>query len=134
MLRCVTAWSGQGGSMPCRLFLPKPRSNAFSRSTMALLTISRTAEPPGDWLPYANAHGTFYHLPQWAECLAEIYSLRLDYYSARSSGTLQGLLALAEVPRLLGPRRLVSLPFSYAAGPLAGDGATAEALIAAVRQ
>jgi hypothetical protein len=101
---------------------------------MALLTISRTAEPPGDWLPYANAHGTFYHLPQWAECLSEVYNLRFDYYSARADGSLQGLLALAEVPRLLGPRRLVSLPFSYAAGPLAGDRATADALTTAARE
>jgi hypothetical protein len=101
---------------------------------MSSLTISRTAEPPGDWLSYASAHGTFYHLPQWAECLAEIYSLRFDYYTARSDGALQGLLALAEVPRLLGPRRLVSLPFSYAAGPLARDGATAAALTTAARE
>jgi hypothetical protein len=97
------------------------------------LTISRTAEPPADWEPYARAYGTFYHMPQWAECLREIYRLRLECYSARSEGQLQGLLAVAEVPALLGPRRLVSLPFSYAAGPLASDGRTADVLAAAVR-
>jgi serine/alanine adding enzyme len=101
---------------------------------MPSLTISRTAEPPADWEPYARAHGTFYHMPQWAECLRDIYRLRLECYSARSEGELQGMLAVAEVPALLGPRRLVSLPFSYAAGPLTGDGRTADALAAAVRE
>jgi hypothetical protein len=101
---------------------------------MPSLTISRTVEPPDDWEAYARAHGTFYHLPQWAECLRDIYRLRLEYYSARTQGALQGLLAVAEVPPLLGPRRLVSLPFSYAAGPLATRGATADALAAAVRE
>ncbi len=101
---------------------------------MPSLTISRTTEPPGDWESYARAHGTFYHLPRWAECLGQVYRLRMEYYSARTKGALLGLLALAEVPPLLGPRRLVSLPFSYAAGPLATEGSTADALAAAVRE
>jgi hypothetical protein len=98
------------------------------------LTISRSADPPGDWDPYARAKGTFYHLPPWVECLRDIYRLRLECYSARADGKLRGLLAVAEVPALLGPRRLVSLPFSYAAGPLAEDGVTADALASAVRE
>lgn len=96
--------------------------------------ISRTAEAPGDWRAFAVAHGTFYHQPEWAACLADIYGFRLEYYSARSDGLLRGLLAVAEVPALLGPRRLVSLPFSYAAGPLALDTATALALATGVRE
>ena len=100
---------------------------------MPSLTISRTAEPPGDWESFAKAHGSFYHLPRWVECLRDIYDLRLDCYSARADGTLRGLLAVAEIPRLLGPRRLVSLPFSYAAGPLALEGASAVGLATAVR-
>ena len=96
--------------------------------------ISRTAEPPADWESFARARGSFYHLPQWSECLRDVYRLRLDYYSARHEGILEGLLAVAEVPALLGPRRLVSLPFSYAAGPLAGDAGTADALALAVRE
>jgi GNAT acetyltransferase-like protein len=107
---------------------------AFSISTMPLPTINRTAEPPEDWGAFARAHGTFYHLPEWAECIRDTYRFRLEYYSARSDGRLQGLLAAAEVPALLGPRRLVSLPFSYAAGPLATDGPTADALAAALRE
>jgi hypothetical protein len=101
---------------------------------MPSLTISRTAEPPEDWGEFARSHGTFYHLPEWAECIRDTYGLRLECYSARLANRLQGLLAVAEVPALLGPRRLVSLPFSYAAGPLATDGPTADALAAAVRE
>jgi hypothetical protein len=99
---------------------------------MPSLIISRTADPPEDWHAFAAAHGTFYHQPEWAVCLGDIYRLRLDYYSARREGELRGLLAVAEIPPLLGPRRFVSLPFSYAAGPLAQDAATAEALSEAV--
>lgn len=101
---------------------------------MPSLTISRSAEAPADWGTFAATHGTFYHRPEWAACLADIYRFRLEYYSARAEGQLRGTLAVAEVPALLGPRRLVSLPFSYAAGPLALDTDTALELCAAVRE
>jgi hypothetical protein len=96
-------------------------------------------EPPADWEAYARARGSFYHLPQWAECLRDTYRLRIEYLSARNhwwpgcAEGLEGMMAVAEVPPLLGPRRLVSLPFSYAAGPLASSPATAEALVGALR-
>jgi hypothetical protein len=98
------------------------------------LTVSRTLEPPADWEPFARSHGSFYHLPQWVECLRDIYRLPLECYSARLGGELQGMLAVAEVPPLLGPRRMVSLPFSYAAGPLALNAAAADAMAVAVRE
>ncbi|MFL5402034.1 MAG: GNAT family N-acetyltransferase [Gemmatimonadales bacterium] len=101
---------------------------------MPSLTIIRTADPPEDWRPYAAAYGMFYHRPEWAQCLREVYRLDLEFYSARWEGELKGMLAVAEVPPLVGPRRLVSLPFSYAAGPLAHDDATAGALAEAVRE
>jgi hypothetical protein len=97
-------------------------------------TITRSTEPPAEWEAYARKHGTFYHLPQWARCLRDVYRLRLDCYSAYDGGQLLGLLAAAEIPALLGPRRLVSLPFSYAAGPLAHDARTADALAVALRE
>jgi Acetyltransferase (GNAT) domain len=97
-------------------------------------TISRTSEPPEDWASFARARGSFYHLPDWAACLRRTYRLPLECYTARVKGEVTGLLAVMEVPPLLGPRRLVSLPFSYAAGPLALDVATADALAAAVRE
>jgi hypothetical protein len=101
---------------------------------MPSLTISRTAEPPEDWRAFSSAHGTFYHRPEWASCLAEMYRLRVEYFSARTGGELRGLLAVAEVPPGLGPRRYVSLPFSYAAGPLALDEKAAYALAQAVHE
>ena len=101
---------------------------------MPSLTIDRTAEPAQDWREFAVARGTFYHRPEWAQCLADIYRLRFDYYSARSGSELRGILAVAEIPWLLGPRRFVSLPFSYAAGPLADDSATAASLGEALLQ
>jgi Acetyltransferase (GNAT) domain len=96
-------------------------------------------EPPADWEAYARARGSFYHLPQWAECLRDIYRLRIEYFSARTNWWpgcaegLQGMMAVAEIPPLLGPRRLVSLPFSYAAGPLASDAAITDDLVSALR-
>jgi len=99
---------------------------------MPSLTVTRTAEPPDDWRSFAEAHGTFYHRPEWAQCLSDMYRLRIEYYSARAAGQLRGLLAVAEIPALFGPRRFVSLPFSYAAGPLTDDAAAASALAEAV--
>jgi hypothetical protein len=101
---------------------------------MTLPSITLTAEPPPDWGPLAGELGTFYHQPLWALCLRDSYRLRLECYSARIGGELHGLLAVAEIPPLLGPRRLVSLPFSYAAGPLARDPRTADALTVALRE
>src|SRR4051812_8153219 len=132
MLPCASASPRRDRSTHCRPMKRRPRSSSFSASIMSSLSITRSAEPPEDWHAFAEARGTFYHHPDWARCLGEIYRLRLDYYSARSDGELRGLLAVAEIPRLLGPRRFVSLPFSYAAGPLAEDAATAAALSRAV--
>jgi len=87
--------------------------------------VARTDAPPEDWGPFAAAQGEFYHDPRWVSTLAECFGYRLECLTVRNRGGVTGLLALAEVPALLGPRRLVSLPFSYAAGPLA---ASAEAV------
>jgi hypothetical protein len=97
------------------------------------LAVTRTADPPEDWSTYAEARGTFYHRPEWVRCLRDIYRFDLECYSARMGSDLRGILAVAEIPPLVGPRRLVSLPFSYAAGPLAHDAATAAVLVEAVR-
>ncbi len=101
---------------------------------MLPLTLTRTDEAPPDWGAFAEAHGTFYHRPEWTRCLAEVYRFPIEYYSARAGAELRGILAVAEIPALLGPRRLVSLPFSYAAGPLALDSAAAAELGEAVRE
>lgn len=81
--------------------------------------VVRTDRPPEDWGGYAALHGEFYHDPRWVIALARTFGYRLHCLTARDGDRIVGLLALAEVPRLVGARRLVSLPFSYAAGPLA---------------
>jgi hypothetical protein len=81
--------------------------------------VARTDRPPEDWSPFAAAYGEFYHDPRWALALARTFGYRLHCLTVRDGGVVTGLLALAEVPRLVGACRLVSLPFSYAAGPLA---------------
>jgi GNAT acetyltransferase-like protein len=100
---------------------------------MPSLSITRTAEPAEDWRAFAATHGTFYHRPEWVERLSATYRFQVEYFSARSEGRLVGLLATARVPALLGPKRLVSLPFSYAAGPLALESSTAAALSESAR-
>lgn len=85
---------------------------------MNSLTVSWSDAPQPDWPALARA-GEFYHDPRWVNALARSFGYRMHCASARRNGGLEGILALAEVPALFGPRRLVSLPFSYAAGPLA---------------
>jgi hypothetical protein len=122
-----------GKSKFSRALRLNPRSIGFSRSTVPSL-INRTTQVPEDWRGFAASHGTFYHLPEWAGTLADVFHFRLEYYSARSEDQLRGILAVAEIPALLGPRRIVSLPFSYAAGPLALDQESALALSTAARE
>lgn len=92
-------------------------------------------EAPPDWAPFARAYGSFYHEPAWAHALADAFGFRLSFLTARGpDGGLAGVLPVAEVRSLLGTgRRLVSLPFSYAAGPAATDPSADAALCEAVR-
>jgi hypothetical protein len=90
------------------------------------LSIKETNAPGPDWESLARERGLFYHDPRWITQLARAYDYPLTCLTATESGRAVGCLALAEIPRLLGPRRLVSLPFSYAAGPL---GETPEAVL-----
>jgi len=83
------------------------------------LTVTRSAEPPATWAgAVAAASGTFYHDPRWVRAIADCFGFKLTCLTASANGEVVGVLALAEVPPLVGPRRLVSLPFSYVAGPL----------------
>lgn len=95
------------------------------------LAVTRSAEPPAEWQELAAASGAFYHDPRWVRAVAREFKYRLHCLTARDATGAVGLLALAEVPGLLGPRRLVSFPFSYAAGPLAPTVAVDHALCAA---
>ena len=81
----------------------------------------------------------FYHHSAWLDGLAECFGFHPFYLAARSNGgTLVGVLPLALVPAAVGRARLVSVPFSYGAGPvtaaaLGSAAAIDDALCAAAR-
>jgi hypothetical protein len=77
--------------------------------------------------------GTFYHDPRWIREVQSAFGYRVHWLLAERGGAPSGGLALAEVPSLLGRRRLVSFPFSFVAGPMAEDEATDAALAEAAR-
>ena len=87
-------------------------------SIVTSMRLATYAEAPPGWLALARDHGLFYHHPAWIDGLARCYGLHATYLAAESQGELLGGLPVLEVPALFGRRRLVSLPFSYAAGPL----------------
>ncbi len=90
--------------------------------------VERCAELPADAARLIASRGTFYHDPRWVTAIAECFRYRVHWLVARWEGAAVGALALAEVPRLFGRHRLVSFPFSYAAGPVAADPSTDVAL------
>ena len=98
------------------------------------LTISESSAPDSSWDVLARERGLFYHQPRWISVLAEAHSYPLICLTAREEGRTVGFLSVAEVPPLLGPRRLVSLPFSYAAGPLAENAEIADQLMQRARE
>lgn len=98
------------------------------------LSIVQSAEPPDSWSRLAIERGLFYHQPAWMRTVGESFRFPLVCLTALDGGAVAGQLALAQVPGLLGPRRLVSLPFSYAAGPLAVSDEAIAALMAAAKE
>ena len=98
------------------------------------LSIRETASPDPSWELLARERGSFYHDPRWIAQLGSAYNYPLTCLTAVDGDQTVGFLALAEIPRLLGPRRLVSLPFSYAAGPLAESPDVALQLVQRARE
>ncbi len=98
-----------------------------------LSAIERLPDAPGDWTELARACGSFYHHPAWIDGIRECFGFPVSYFAAREAGCLVGGLATAEVPALVGKRRLVSFPFSYGAGPIARSPAASVALCEAAR-
>ncbi len=86
-------------------------------------------EPPAGWESLARELGMFYHDHRWVLGLARSFRFDSIFLAARESGALVAGLPLLRVPALLGPTRLVSLPFSYAAGPMARSDEAARALL-----
>lgn len=91
-------------------------------------------EAPSDWTAFAREHGSFYHEPAWAHALHQAFGFTPVFLTARDdAGRLRGVLPVAEVRSILLRRRLVSLPFSYAAGPVADTPEADSALCTGVR-
>jgi CelD/BcsL family acetyltransferase involved in cellulose biosynthesis len=92
------------------------------------------------WDAYVEAHpdGLVYHRAGWLRSLAREYPRNpVLALAALSADEIRGVLPLQETrglpigPREVVGRRLASLPRTPAAGPLASDKATADALLAA---
>ena len=93
------------------------------------MDVATQREPPDGWDELARELGMFYHDRRWVLGLARCFRLEPLFLSASESGALVAGLPLLRVPALLGPARLVSLPFSYAAGPIARSPDAARALL-----
>jgi FemAB-related protein (PEP-CTERM system-associated) len=86
----------------------------------------------GEWRTYVESHpdGLHYHLPEWQAVLADSLGHEPFYVFARNeAGALCGVLPLFHVKSILTGRRLVSLPFASACGPIADSPETTEALV-----
>ena len=100
---------------------------------MPFYTVAASPEPPPAYEALVRESGTFYHEPAWIEGLSRCFGFRTSFLSATGERRLEGALPVAEVPALIGPRRLVSLPFSYAAGVVTRSSDATGALYAAAR-
>lgn len=96
--------------------------------------VAARPEPPAGWTPLVRRLGSFYHEPAWSDALARAFGFPMHYLVAQQGDRVVGALPVAEVRALTGARRLVSLPFSYCAGPVAEDDRTAHALCEAARE
>jgi FemAB-related protein (PEP-CTERM system-associated) len=90
---------------------------------------------PGDrqrWEQLVAAHprGTLYHLPGWSELLYRCYGFQpICLALVGDANQIGGILPLSLIDSPLTGRRLVSLPFTNAVGPLGENEATASLLL-----
>jgi hypothetical protein len=94
-----------------------------------VVEISAHRDPPPGWERLAREIGSFYHDHRWVMGLSRSFRFEPLFLAATDAGSLVAGLPLLRVPGLLGPTRLVSLPFSYAAGPIARSPDAARALL-----
>lgn len=80
-----------------------------------------------------HPHGTFFHLFEWRELLANTVGFRPNYLVARRGEQIAGILPMMEVRSVIFGRAVVSLPFCVEAGILAADPEVAVALLDAAR-
>jgi len=82
------------------------------------------------WNAFVEAHsaGTFFHLAEWQQLIAEVHGHRTHFIAASRSGIIEGVLPLAEVRSRLFGHALTSLPFCVYGGTLATSEEAREAL------
>ncbi|HEX4632700.1 MAG TPA: hypothetical protein VH163_02645, partial [Gemmatimonadales bacterium] len=85
------------------------------------MNVARYTDTPSGWDSLARQRGGFYHQAAWITGVARCLRYRTHWLTVSEGDRLVGGLALAEVPGLLGGVRLVSYPFSFIAGPMAGS-------------
>lgn len=75
-----------------------------------------------EWKSYIleHPHGTLYHLPEWKSVLQQTFKYKHSFYifARNNSREICGMLPLININNIITGNRLVSLPFSYACGPL----------------
>ncbi|MFN0303287.1 MAG: FemAB family XrtA/PEP-CTERM system-associated protein [Burkholderiales bacterium] len=81
----------------------------------------------------ASAEATMFHRIEWKDLLEQVFRHRTHYLVAERSGSIAGLLPLAQVRSLLFGHSLSSLPFCVYGGAIADDAAVASALHDAAR-
>ncbi len=83
------------------------------------------------WDKYVQNHkdGSFSHLHGWGEALVSAYNLRIYRLASIERGWITGLLPLILFPAPGADVRLISLPYSDAAGILSDNNATANVLM-----
>lgn len=93
------------------------------------LRISAAGFDSYDDFVHASIEGSIYHMPAWSRVIASTYGFRVRTLVAHGGdGRLIGLLPLMLVSSPITGKRLVSLPYTNAAGPL-GDRSSRQALV-----
>jgi FemAB-related protein (PEP-CTERM system-associated) len=95
------------------------------------MQVERVVEPGAEWDEFAESTPGVCvgHAAAWASVLREAYRLEPLYLAARSAGgEMMGILPLVRFRTLIGRSELISLPYLDAAGILAREPESAEAL------
>lgn len=88
-------------------------------------------EPGWDAFVERCPQATFFHRSGWRDILENVFHHRCHYLLAERSGSICGVLPLAQVKSRLFGHALVSLPFAVYGGPASLDSKADDALIGA---
>jgi CelD/BcsL family acetyltransferase involved in cellulose biosynthesis len=96
-----------------------------------VLTIDPWADERWDRFVAAHPQATLYHSSRWLAALRRAYSFRPFHLAYERAGRIEGIFPLLLSESRLTGRRLLSLPFSGPAGPLACSSPSLDALVSA---